>query len=138
MHYFLAVVAPVLALGFLNRLFGFMYFFGTIGKTVEQFALVGGIAFVLGIGAFVSYPPTASVARKVWIFPLCLFVLAVCWDLHVLSDWRIVVPGAGNTDEPWDGYWLVSFPLAAAVSYALGNWISEKRLFRPTAIDVAR
>jgi hypothetical protein len=137
-HYFLGVVGPLLALGSFNGLIHFGYSHGSAGQALMEYVLLGCIAFVLGMATYLSRPLTADVARKAWIFPLCLFVLAACSDLQTsgfhwrdfVNDYIIFLPGNTNSDEAWDGYWMFSFPVLAALSYAFGSRFAEARLFK--------
>jgi hypothetical protein len=125
---------PVIALDSFDAMIGFGGSPGSAGQVVMQYVLLGGIAFFVGITSYLLHPLTARVARKAWIFPLGLFVLAVCWDLQAGLTWRFVIseyiaflPGNTNSSEPWDGYFMFSFPVVAAISYAMGSLFAGAR-----------
>jgi hypothetical protein len=66
------------------------------------------------------------------------YTLAACWDLRTsgfrwqafVNEYIIFLPGNTNSDEPWDGYWMFSFPALAAASYSFGSRFAEARLLK--------
>ncbi len=137
-HYLLAVVLPIILLELLNGLVGFNYANRSAGQAIVEYSIVGAMGFGLGLAAHLSQPLTASVAQKAWIFPVFLFVFAVCWDLHasrfnwraITSEYIIFLPDSGDNEEPWVSYWVFSFPCLAAISYSLGSKFRDSSLFK--------
>ena len=100
-------------------------------ESLDYFLLMV-VAISLGCIAYRIHPASAHIARKVFIFPVCVLGIALCWEIFAngLSDtvngYLITLPQAPVFDEPWDGFVAFTFPAVTSLGYALGCRLCQR------------
>gem|GEM_PF-6274801 len=104
-------------------------------QEVVTYLLTAAFGLMVGFVSCLLLPSkTASVARKVWIFPVSVLVFALIWALlsfHfnwtvAVSEVLVTLPWSPQAAEPPFGILVYSNPAAASFLYTVGWRLCQK------------